>query len=80
MAEILNDSMVLFTTLDDKEKKCNIHHVKPVSSPEVYVGLQVEVNIGTFPTFQDSIKQNTTSTGTGDYHYSYNLQSKTKNQ
>ena len=42
MAEIRNDSMVLLTTPDGKEKKCNIHHVKPVSSLEVYIGSQVK--------------------------------------
>ena len=58
IAEILNDSTVLLTTPDGKEKKCNIHHVKVVSSLEVYVGSQAEVLIGAFPQFQDSIKQN----------------------
>ena len=40
--KILNDSTVLLTTPHGKEKKCNIHHVKLVSSLEVYVGLQAE--------------------------------------
>ena len=78
VAEILNDSTVLFTTPDGKEKKCNIHHVKLVSSLEVYVDSQVEVSIGAFPKFQDSIKQNATSTGTSDYQHLYNLRSKQK--
>ena len=30
VAKVLNDSTVLPTTKDGKEKKCNIHHVKPV--------------------------------------------------
>ena len=58
VAQILNDSMVLLITPDGKEKKCNICHVKRVSSLQVYVGSQGEVSIGEFPQFQDSIKQN----------------------
>ena len=50
--------MVLLTTLDGKERKGNIHHVKLVSSLEVYVGLQMEIPTGSFPIFQDSIIQN----------------------
>ena len=38
VAEILHDSTVLLTTMDGKEKKCNIHHVNLVSSLEVYIG------------------------------------------
>ena len=72
-AKVLNDSIVLVTTPDGKEKKCNIHHMKLASSLEVYVNSQVEVLIGTFPKFQDSIKQNTISTGTGNCQHSYNL-------
>ena len=78
VAEILNDSMVLLTTLDGRKKKCNIHHVKLVSSLEVYVSSQVEVPIGAFPKFLDSIKQNATSTDTSNYQHSYNLMSKHK--
>ena len=52
VAEIINDNMVLLTTPDGKEKKCNIHHVKPVSSLEVYVGSQAEVSICRFPNFR----------------------------
>ena len=40
VAEIL---LLLLTTPDGKEIKCNIHHVKLVSSLEVYVGLQAEI-------------------------------------
>ena len=29
--DILNDSMVIISSPDRKEKKCNIHHVKPIS-------------------------------------------------
>ena len=43
VAKVLNNSTVLLTTLDGKEKKCNIHHVKLVSSLEVHEGLQAEI-------------------------------------
>ena len=51
VAKVLNKSTVLLATLDGKEKKCNIHHVKPVSSLEVHVGSQAEIPEGTFPKF-----------------------------
>ena len=76
VAEILNDSMVLLTILDGKEKNCDIHHVKPVSSLEVYAESQMEVPTGTFPTFWDSIIQNSSSASTGSPQHSYNLWSK----
>ena len=79
VAEILNDSMLLLITLDSKEKKCNIHHVKPVSNFEVCIGSQVEVFMGAFPQFQDSIKQNSSSSSIGNPQHSYNLQSKQRN-
>ena len=79
VAEILNDSMVLLTTLDGKQNKCNIPHVKPVSSLEVYVGLQAEIPIGTFFQFQVSTKQNPKVTSTSDHQHSYNLRSKHRN-
>ena len=49
VAEILNYSMVLLTTLDGKEKKCNMYNVKQVSNLEVYIGSQAEVPTGAFP-------------------------------
>ena len=52
--------------------------MKLMSSLEVYVGSQVEVPIGTFPQFQDSIKQNVKSTSTDSCQHSYNLRSKHK--
>ena len=79
VAEILNECTVLITMPNGKEKKCNIHHVKPVSSVEVYVGLQAEVPIGTLPQFQASIKQNAKSTSTNDCQHLYNLRSKQRN-
>ena len=47
---ILNDSMVVLTTPDGKEKKCNIHHIKPMTD--------WEASTSGFRQFQDSI-QNT---------------------
>ena len=79
MAKILNDRIVLLIAPDGKEKKCNVHHVKPVSSPEVYVGSQVEVSTGTFSLFWDSIKQDSSSANTGNPQHSYNIQSKMEN-
>ena len=34
VAGIINDSTVLLTTLDGKEKRCNIHHIKLVTALE----------------------------------------------
>ena len=42
VAGIPNNSTVLLTTPGGKERKCNIHHVKPVSSLNVCVGSQME--------------------------------------
>ena len=47
---ILNDSTVVLTIPDGKEKKCNIHHIKPVTA--------VAASTSAFSQFQDSI-QNT---------------------
>ena len=73
VTEILNHSTALLTTLDGKEKKCNIHHVKPVSSLEVYVGSQAEIPKGTFPKFWDSIIQTSSRANTNKPWHSYNL-------
>ena len=81
VAEIPNNSMVLLTTPDGKEKKCNICHVKLVSSLEIYVGSQVEGPIGAFSQFQDSILQiSNNEGGTSIPQHLYNLWSQTKNQ
>ena len=32
VAGIVNDSTVVLTTLDGKERRCNIHHVKPATA------------------------------------------------
>ena len=50
VAGILNDNMVVLTTPDEKERKCNIHHIKPVTA--------LEASTSKFSKFQDSI-QNT---------------------
>ena len=58
---IPNESTVLLTTPDGKDKKCNIHHVKLVSSLDMTTishSSQVEPPTGTFQQFQDSIQQN----------------------
>ena len=80
VVEILNDSTILLTTPDGKEKKCNIHHVKPVPSIEMYIGSQAEVPIGTFLQFQDSIKQNIKGSSTNGCQHSYNLRLKHKHE
>ena len=43
IAAIVNESMVVVTTPDGREKRCNIHHIKPVSA--------VESSAGTFQQF-----------------------------
>ena len=68
VAEILNDSTVLLTTLDGKEKKFNIHNVKLVSTLGVYVGSQVEVPTGAFSQFKDSILQTSRNEGSKAFH------------
>ena len=61
-----------------KEKKCNVHHIKPVSSLDVYVGLQVEIPTGAYSQFWDSIQQNSSSDSSANSNpqHSHNLQSK----
>ena len=63
---ILNDSTVMLTTADWKEKKCNIHHVKPI--------MPVDAATNAFDQFQDSIKKNPYDTAQNQY----NLRSKVK--
>ena len=76
VAKVLNDSTVLLTIPDSKEKLCNIHQVKLVSSLEVHVGLQAEILEGTFPKFWDSIVQNSSGANTSSPQHLYNLRSK----
>ena len=82
---IPNESTVLLTTPDSKEKKCIIHHVKLVSSLDMTTighSSQVEIPTGAFQQFLDSIQQNpSTSVGVHSSNYPnhlYNLRSKTK--
>ena len=78
VAKVLNDSTVLFITLDGKEKKCNIHHMKPVSSIEVHMGSQAEFPEGAFPKFWDSSIHTSSCTNASNVQHSYNLRSKHK--
>ena len=63
---ILNNSTVMLTTPDGKEKKCNIHHIKPVTPLDVFTYA--------FDQFQESIKKNACDTS----QHQYNLRSKVK--
>ena len=38
VAAIVNESMLLLTNPDGKEKRCNIHHIKPMSVAESSAG------------------------------------------
>ena len=76
VAKVLNDSMVLLTTPDGKERKCNIHHMKLVSNLEVHVGSQTEIPEGALPKFWDSIIQNSSGANTSSPQHLYNLRSK----
>ena len=58
---IPNKSTVLLTTPDGKEKKCNIHHIKPVSPLDMTTRSNVECPIGAFLQSQDSIQQDTSN-------------------
>ena len=49
-SSIPNDSTVMLTTPDGKEKKCNAHHIKPITP--------IEASTNAFDQFQDSIKKN----------------------
>ena len=66
VSEILNDSTVMFTTPDGKERNCNIHYIKPMTP--------VEASTNAFNQFQDSIKKTPCNTSC----HQYNLRSKIK--
>ena len=75
VAGIPNESTVLLTTPDGTERKCNIHHVMPVSSLDMTTSghsSNVEHPTGTFQQFWDSIQQDTSNDGYCPNH-SYNL-------
>ena len=65
VAGIVNDSTVLLTTPDGKEKRCNIHHIKLVTA--------LEASACAFQQFQDSIWKDPGSAQPSHY---YNLHSK----
>ena len=84
---IPNESTVLLTTPNGKEKKCDVHHVKPVSSLDMKTidhSLKVEIPTGAYQQFQDSIQQNTSTSvcvhSINHPNHLYKLQSKTKKQ
>ena len=69
---IPNKSTVLLTTPDGKERKCNIHHVKPVSPLGVTtLNHSPELPTGTFQQFCDSI-QHVTGNDVAVHGYSSN--------
>ena len=65
ISAIVNESTVILTTLDDREKRCNIHHIKPVSA--------LESSASAFQLFQDGIQKDPISTQPG---HQYNLHSR----
>ena len=67
VAGVLNDSTVVLTTPDGKEKKCNIHHIKPITD--------LEVSTSAFNQFQDSIQK--TPEMKPPASHQYNLHAKT---
>ena len=64
VAGIVNDSAVLVTTLDGKEKRCNIHHIK--------LTIALEASTSVLKQFQESIQKDTSSI---QICHSYNLHS-----
>ena len=63
---IINDSTVMLTTPDGKEKESNIHHIKPITPAAAFTNA--------FDQFQDSIEKNPCSAAP----HQYNLTSKIK--
>ena len=59
----LNDSTVMLTTPDGKEKKCSFHHIKPITPVDVFTHA--------FDQFQDSMKKNACDMA----QHQYNLRS-----
>ena len=66
VAGIVNESTVLLTTPYSKEKRCNIHHIKPVTT--------LNASASVFQQFQDDIQKDP---GCAQPSHSYNLHSKT---
>ena len=63
---ILSDSTVLLTIPDGKEKRCHIHHIKPMTP--------LEASTSVFSQFQDSIRK--TPVDKPPAIHPYNLHSK----
>ena len=66
VSSIVNESTVTLTTPDGKEKRCNIHHIKPLSA--------LESSTRAFQQLQDSIQKDSGSTQPG---HQYNLCART---
>ena len=62
ISAIMNESTVILTTPDSREKRCNIHHIKPVSA--------LESTASAFKQFQNSIQKDSVNTQPG---HQYNL-------
>ena len=60
VSEILNDSTVMLTTPDGKERKCNIHYIKLMTP--------VDTSTNAFNQFQDSIKKYPCNTACHEYN------------
>ena len=63
---IINDTTVILTNPDGKEKKCNIHYIKPVTPAAAFTNA--------FDHFKDSIKKNPFDTA----QHKYSLRSQVK--
>ena len=69
VVKILNGSTVIIPSPDGKEKKCNIHHGKPISSPTPFTSA--------FEEFQKSVTKEGQKLNTAKpSHYNLRLQSK----
>ena len=67
--KIVNDSTVIVVSMDSKQRKCNIHHVKAIS-PTTTLTLA-------FEEFQKGIAKKTQSHNTAEQTH-YNLRSQSK--
>ena len=69
VVKILNDSTVIISYPDGKEKKCNIHHVKPISPTTAFTSA--------FEEFQKSVTNEGKELSTAKPSH-YNLRSQSK--
>ena len=67
--KIVNDSTVIMSSPDGKEKKCNIHHIKPISTTIAFTSA--------FDEFQKSITKEGQKHNTANQNH-YNLRSQSK--